>query len=196
MQGRDAGEHAAGYVKKASIPEPDAGSMKMIMEKVEAPLSRRDGIMPAPLRREMQERAHRRLGPIRTEKELMEFLGYLEEVKAHKLPELAVSSKNRAYNKEWLDCIELRNLAHLLEASARSALARRESRGVHFREDFPVTDNDNWLRESTVRYAGGGLQIGAREATITSMSPPPGTMPYFEMMKRMMESHSDTGGKH
>lgn len=196
VQGRDAGEHAAEYAKKARIPEPDAGSIKTIMEKVEAPLSRKGGIMPAPLRREMQERAHRRLGPIRTEKELTEFIGYLDDLKTHKLPGLAVSSKNRAYNKEWLDCIELRNLAHLLEASARSALARRESRGVHFREDFPFTENDNWLKESVVRYAGGGLQIGTRETIITSMSPPRGTMPYFEMMKRMMESHSDTGGKH
>lgn len=196
VQGLDAGEHAAWYAKKAMVPEADARSIESIIEKIEAPLSRSGGFKPAPLRRELQERAHRHLGPIRTGKELMEFIAYLEDVKTQRLPGLAVSSKNRAYNKEWLDCIELVNLVYLLEASARSALARRESRGVHFREDFPYTDNENWIKESVVRCTGGGFQIDAREATVTSMTPPSGTMPYLEMMKKMMEAHSDTGGKH
>ncbi len=196
VQGLDAGQNAARYAKKTSVSEPDPEQVMTIIEKTEAPFTRRDGIRPAPLRREIQERAHRHLGPIRTGGELMTFIEYLEKIKMEKMPNLAVSSKNRAYNKEWLDIIELGNMVHLLEASARCALARTESRGTHFREDFPFTDNENWLKESIVDCVDGGFNVGTRDATITSMTPPGGTMPYFDMMKKMMESHSDTGGKH
>ena len=84
----------------------------------------------------------------------------------------------------------------LLEIAARSALARTESRGVHYREDFPQTDNDEWLKESVVLRAGEGFEIAHRPVTVTSMTPPTGTTPYLDFIKQMMDAHSDTGGKH
>jgi len=144
----------------------------------------------------VQETAHERLGPIRNREELESFIAFLEDVKSKDLPNMCVALKDRIYNKEWIDALEMGNMVHLLETSARSALARTESRGVHFREDHPCTDNDHWLKESVVEFSGGSFQVGARPVTITSMSPPSGAVPYLDMMKRMMEAHSDTGGKH
>ena len=84
----------------------------------------------------------------------------------------------------------------LLEIAAHSALARTESRGVHYREDFPHTDNDEWLKESAVLRAGAGFEVTHRPLTVTSMTPPAGVTPYIDFMKQMMDAHSDTGGKH
>ena len=103
--------------------------------------------------------AHKYLGPIRNQRDLSSFITVLDDAVTTKLPNLAVSSPSRSYNKEWIDALELRNTIHLLRAAARSALCRTESRGVHFREDYPYTDNDHWVRESVVSHADGELQV-------------------------------------
>jgi succinate dehydrogenase/fumarate reductase flavoprotein subunit len=196
VHGLDAGENAAEYAKMAGVPEPDE---KVLQEKQfyrEEPLQRKDGLNIPQLRRRIQERAHKQLGPIRNEHELTDFINFLENFKRDDLKKLATKNKSRIYNKEWIDSIELENMVYLLEAAARSALARTESRGVHYREDFPESDNDSWLQESVVEFKDGAFEIGRRPVTVTSMTPPSGKLPYFDMMKRMMESHSDTGGKH
>jgi succinate dehydrogenase / fumarate reductase flavoprotein subunit len=149
----------------------------------------------AQVRRQVQEMAHRRLGPLRSEAELNLLLDFLQDVKANALPRLATASKSRRYNKEWMDALELANLTHLLETAALSALARTESRGVHYREDHPYTDNDQWLRESVARL-NGGIQISSRPITVTSVTPPKGVKPYLEMLQELMEGHSAVGGHH
>jgi hypothetical protein len=137
--------------------------------------------------------AHKNLSPIRTQKELSAFLSFLDKTIQDDLPRLATASKRRVYNKEWVDAIELENMLHLLKCATISALHRAESRGVHFREDFPYTDNDNWLKENIIRYENGALEIYRRPVTITSMTPPKGRVPYLDMIKKMMESRSDVG---
>jgi succinate dehydrogenase / fumarate reductase flavoprotein subunit len=140
--------------------------------------------------------AHKYLGPIRNGEELESLIDSLEIAKANDLPRLSTSSKSRIYNKEWIDALECKSIVHLLEAGARSALARTESRGVHYREDYPETDNDNWLTESVVTLSGDGMKIAKRPVTVTTITPPRGKVPFLEMMKRMMQAHSDVGGHH
>lgn len=196
VHGFDAGTNAAHHAQKFLRHEPDSKVCSEIVSRYETLLNRRDGHKPASVRRMVQERAQRHLGPIRNAQELTDFTAFLTEVRRDIIPNLFASSKTRIYNKEWIDAIELENTLHLLEASARSALARSESRGVHFREDFPFTDNDTWFRESVVRMKDGTMEVASRPVSVLSMSPPQGTLPYLDMMKRMMQAHSDTGGKH
>jgi succinate dehydrogenase/fumarate reductase flavoprotein subunit len=195
VQGLDAGSNAAAFVREAASLHPDGDAVAAIMEKAEKPLGEgKDNAVPA-VRRQLQERAHRQMGPVRNEAELNDFIAFLETFRTDALANLSAPG-GRVYNKEWIDILELRNMVHLLEVAARSALARTESRGVHFREDHPVTDNNDWLVESSASLKNGGMEIGTRPVTVTDMSPPSGKIPYLDMMKRMMEAHSDTGGKH
>ncbi len=196
VQGKDAGEHAADYALQNGCIEPSSSDFLELEEKAVLPLMRRNDVRPASIRREIQTRAQKFLGPIRNKEELEGFITYLEETRKDVLPVLGTTSENRIYSKEWIDFIELVDLVHLLEASARSALARTESRGVHFREDYPFCDNDQWLLESIVKYKAGTFEVGTRPVTATTLSPPGGKTPYLEMMKKMMQLHSDTGGMH
>ena len=100
------------------------------------------------------------------------------------------------YNKEWLDALELANMTLLVESAARSALLRTESRGVHYREDYPHTDNDSWLLETLVAEKNGALQLRTRPPEMISLRPSAGIVPYFEMLKRMIAAHADVGGHH
>lgn len=196
VQGADAGDNAACYAQTAKIPAPGKETLSSFRAAAEAPLRRAKGLNPAKVRRIVQEAAHKNLGPIRNREELEAFRGFLENVRREQLPNLATQSKSRIYNKEWLDALELGNLVQLLEIAAVSALLRTESRGVHYREDYPLTDNDQWLVENVVRRAWDGFEVTPRPVTVTSMALPTGKTPYLEFMKKMMASHSDTGGKH
>jgi succinate dehydrogenase/fumarate reductase flavoprotein subunit len=196
VHGADAGKNAGQYALEAGEIQPDPAVLSAIEERALAPMSQLKGPRPAEVRRRVQETAHKMLGPVRNEKELESFLDFLQKVKKEELPFLAVSNQTRTYNKEWVDALELSNLVLLLDAAARSALFRTESRGVHYREDFPYTDNDNWLKESIVRPVNGQLKIQARPATFTSVTPPGGVVPYLDMIRKLMEAHSDVGGHH
>jgi succinate dehydrogenase / fumarate reductase, flavoprotein subunit len=196
VQGLDAGQNAAAYALKNKGRHNNTDQLMDFQKKAEIHFENKTGTRPAQIRREVQEKAHKYLGPVRNARELTDFIGYLESIKKNEIGNIHISSNSRAYNKEWIDALELPGIIHLLEAAARCALARSESRGTHFREDFPVTDNDHWLKESVVSISGGKLQTTTRDVTVLSMSLPSGSMPYLEMMRKLMEAHSDTGGHH
>lgn len=196
VHGADAGANAGEFAKNMKIPEADESILANLQEKIEAPLHRPKGLKPAGVRRSVQEAAHKNLSPIRNKEELESFIGFLKSIRVNELANLATTSKSRIYNKEWLDALELENMCSLLEMAAQSALQRTESRGVHYREDFPHTDNDNWLQESIVKKTASGYEISKRPVTVGSMTPPQGVTPYLDFIAKMMKSHSDTGGKH
>ncbi len=196
VHGAQAGQNAADYALSTGSGNTDKEALDEMMQEALAPFDRSGEKTPALVRRDIQERAHSDLAPVRNSRELSSFIEFIEAVKKNELPNLGVTSKSRVYNKGWLDTLELKNIVHLLEAAARSALARTESRGVHYREDFPDTDNDSWLKESIVRLSDDGMTIDHRPVTATAVSLPSGVRPYIDTLKQMMDDHSDIGGGH
>lgn len=159
-------------------------------------MKRSKGARPAEVRRRVQEAANQYLGPIRNRKDLLTFIDSLQAVKKNELPHMTPTSKSRIYNKEWMDALELENMVAILEMAAQSALLRKESRGVHYREDYPDTDNDQWLMESIVTHKADGFEVTYVPVTITSLTPPKGVVPYLDYIKKMMQSRSGTKGHH
>jgi succinate dehydrogenase/fumarate reductase flavoprotein subunit len=196
VQGADAGKNAADYALGHGEENPTKDEIYSIILPVEQILERKSSLRPAAVRREVQMNAHQYLGPVRNQKELEIFLTFLTSIKEEQLPEMSPSSAHRNYNKEWIDVLELNNMVLLLECSVRSALMRTESRGVHYREDYPYTDNNNWLKESLVTADRGYLEIEFRNPDISTLKPEQGITPYFDMLKNMMMAHSEIGGHH
>ncbi len=197
VHGADAGRNAAEYARKmGSMPGLPDDLFDSAGERACRALERKDGLRPAAVRKRIQEAAHKFLSPIRNETELKGFLSLLDKTIQDDLPSLATASKGRVYNKEWIDALELVNTLHLLKCSALSAWHRKESRGVHYREDYPCTD-DEWVQENIVTYENGRFQVSRRPVTVTSKTPPGlGKIAYLDMMKKMMQSRSDIGGHH
>ena len=68
---------------------------------------------------------------------------------ARALPERApIQDKGKRFNTDLLEAVELGNLLDLAEVMAVSALARKESRGGHYREDYPNRDDVNFMRHT------------------------------------------------
>ncbi len=196
VHGADAGKNAACHASGQDEQKLKKDELDCVTVPAEKILNHKKHHQPALLRREMQIQAHHSLGPVRNQGELEDFLSFLITMKKEQLPELCSSSSQRVYNKEWIDILELKNMVLLLECSARCALMRTESRGVHYREDYPYTNNDIWLKESIITMDQDNPEVVFRSPAITSLQPGEGVIPYFEMLKKMMKAHSDIGGHH
>lgn len=196
VTGAIAGTSAAEYALNTKSSDIPKDYVNFLQEKSIKPLKRGQDARPVELKQRIQKLAHEKMGPIRNRRDIEELLTHIGKVKENSLPALSTYSKTNRYNKEWIDALELENIVQVLELSARSALERTESRGVHNRSDFPDTDNNNWLREIQVSMDGDNICLTKAQLSTKFLKPPKGIVPYLEMMKKMMEAHSEVGGHH
>jgi len=73
--------------------------------------------------------------------------------------EIFISSTNPNYNKEWVEALKVQNMLTVAEMIVRAALYRTESRGAHYRSDYPETDEVKWLRNVIIRRDGRKMKI-------------------------------------
>ena len=85
--------------------------------------------------------------------------------------EILVSDKGKIFNYELVETIELGHMLDLSEVILSSALHRKESRGAHFRMDFPERDDQNFLRHTFVYKTAEGLEVKHKPVTITRFQP-------------------------
>jgi succinate dehydrogenase/fumarate reductase flavoprotein subunit len=172
VQGAIAGKSAAEYSKKAKLQELEKRQLKRIESHLTKPLTRQGSIRAVDLKKKVRRIADENLWVIRNGAGLKKAIAELESIIANEVPRISIQTQARAYNKEWIDAIEVESLTQILLASARSALFRTESRGVHNRSDYPQTDNGRWLREVVVRQVNGKASLISRPITITKFKPP------------------------
>jgi succinate dehydrogenase/fumarate reductase flavoprotein subunit len=127
------------------------------VEKLAGPLGRKEGISPISIRKKVQKLMYQNVGIMRNEKGLKETIKAFEEIEQKELPKMKVSP-HRIFNYEWAESIKVRNMARAALVISRSALFREESRGVHFREDFPKKDK-NWLLNVNAKMEKGEIKI-------------------------------------
>ncbi|HCO38552.1 MAG TPA: succinate dehydrogenase, partial [Aquificaceae bacterium] len=82
-----------------------------------------------------------------------------------------VVDKSKVFNTNLVETIELRNMLHLARAVAYCALHRRESRGGHYREDYPERDDENFLKHTILKQEGDKLRIEYSEVDIKYHQP-------------------------
>ncbi|MHB8218926.1 MAG: fumarate reductase/succinate dehydrogenase flavoprotein subunit [Acidimicrobiales bacterium] len=137
--GRRAGIGAADYAEgRSGEPSVDAAEVEAVVAEALAPLERDGGESPYDLHRDLQETMQTLVGIIRTGPELeeaLEKLGTLRERSGR-----LAATGGRVYNPAWNLATDLPAMLTVSTAVAQGALARRESRGGHTREDFPAAD--------------------------------------------------------
>ncbi len=82
---------------------------------------------------------------------------------------MEIVDKGRNFNYELMEAIELRHQLDLAEVILLSALYRKESRGAHFREDFPARDDKNYLKHTLVFREGP--EVRYKPVAITRFQP-------------------------
>ena len=133
--GKRAGEYAAKFAKDNPAGAIHNDQVESIVSRALAPFERSGGPSPYEIQYELQDLMQDLVGIVRNQGEMEQAVERLQGLKAR--AETVSIRGNRDYNPGWHTALDLRNLLTVAEAVAISAVQRRESRGAHFREDFP-----------------------------------------------------------
>ncbi|MFF5298814.1 MULTISPECIES: succinate dehydrogenase flavoprotein subunit [unclassified Streptomyces] len=145
--GRRAGIAAAEYSQKASYVELPEDPAQQVIDQVENLRNSTGTERVAVLRRELQETMDANVMVFRTEQTIKTAVEKIAELR-ERYRNVSIQDKGRRFNTDLLEAIELGNLLDLAEVMAVSALARKESRGGHYREDYPNRDDVNFMRHT------------------------------------------------
>ena len=138
--GKRAGQYAAEFAGRQSSAKVDTGEAEAMTRAALEPFSRDPGTAENPyqVQHDLQTMMQENVGIVRREDEMRRALDALAVLR-ERAKKVAVTG-NREYNPGWHTALDLPNLLTVSEAITRSALERKESRGGHFREDFPDKD--------------------------------------------------------
>ncbi|MGW3120423.1 succinate dehydrogenase flavoprotein subunit [Streptomyces sp. NPDC001107] len=145
--GRRAGIAAAEYSQKADFVELPENPAELVVSQIEQLRSSTGTERVATLRKELQETMDANVMVFRTEQTIKTAVEKIAELR-ERYKNVAIQDKGKRFNTDLLEAVELGNLLDLAEVMAVSALARKESRGGHYREDYPNRDDVNFMRHT------------------------------------------------
>ncbi|MDT9700018.1 succinate dehydrogenase flavoprotein subunit [Streptomyces sp. P17] len=145
--GKRAGIAAANYSRTAEFVELPENPAELVIDQVERLRTSTGTERVAVLRKELQETMDANVMVFRTEQTIKTAVEKIAELR-ERYRNVSIQDKGKRFNTDLLEAIELGNLLDLAEVMAVSALARKESRGGHYREDYPNRDDVNFMRHT------------------------------------------------
>ena len=160
--GKRAGISAAHYAAQASFVDLPEDPAATVVAELEQMRTRPDGERVADVRRALQETMDANAQVFRTEESLHQALADLRELQK-RYRSVSVQDKSRTFNTDLLEAVELGFLLDIAETVVVGALNRQESRGGHFREDYPDRDDKKFMRH-TMAYRRPLPESGRRSS--------------------------------
>jgi succinate dehydrogenase / fumarate reductase flavoprotein subunit len=136
--GKRAGQYAAQYAKQNALGTISPQDVASAEKRSLAPFERDGAEGPYAVQHALQDMMQDLVGIVRQENEMLQALDRIQELKARS--ERAGVTGNREYNSGWHTAIDLNNLLTVSEMVTKAALERKESRGAHYRDDYPDKD--------------------------------------------------------
>ena len=169
--GRRSGEAAAASAKERASAAVSESIVSQDQQMIRSLLAREaNGDTAARIRRAMGDVMSEHVAVFRQEEGMQAALKTVRELEG-RYAELSVQDKGRVFNTNLLFTLELGFMLDVAETICISALARRESRGAHYRTDLPERDDEGWLKHTLVYDSPEGPRIDYAPVTITRWPP-------------------------
>ena len=168
--GRRSGLRAAEYAVQAQPTVSDAGVLNSEERRI-AHLIKNDGPdRPWQVQEDLGRTLSQHLGLVRTQDKMAEALRLMKNLKA-RASRVRLDDHGKIFNTDLVTALELGSLVELGESMIAGALAREESRGAHYRADFPTRDDVHWLKHSICHFAPEGPRLSFAPVVISKFPP-------------------------
>jgi succinate dehydrogenase / fumarate reductase flavoprotein subunit len=168
--GRRSGIRAAEYVSEIAPRTLPYEALRSEETRIRLVMESRDGERAWQIRDELGQVMSQNLGIFRTQKSMMAARERLQELKA-RAGNLMLQDHGRVFNTELIQALELQCLIDVAETIVAGAMAREESRGAHYRSDYPRRDDAGWLKHTLAYRTPEGPQLRYKPVTITRWQP-------------------------
>ncbi len=168
--GRLAGKRMVQDLKHLPWSEPPRKPEERTLEKIKDLKARSRGEKAFVLRKAMRKVMMDDCSVFRVKDRLSGALTEIRRLKAE-YEKVVIDDHGLCFNSDLLEAVELESLLGLAEAIIVSAMNRRESRGAHYREDYPERDDHNWLKHTLIRKTDNGPEVFYKPVTITRFQP-------------------------
>jgi len=169
--GARAGDTMVGYIDKAATAAGDLETqVRDICKRWMQPLERTSGENPFQLRDRLEKTMWTKVGVVRNGVDMTAALPEIQDVR-ERIKE-ADGSGGAIYNAKWNEAINTENLSCIAEMLTRSALLREESRGAHYRSDFPEREV-HWVKNICLKpQSDGDYEVSYAPVKFTRLTPP------------------------
>ncbi|GAA1193576.1 succinate dehydrogenase flavoprotein subunit [Brevibacterium paucivorans] len=175
--GKRAGIAAAEYSKTATLPELPDGAADRTVDMIETMRRSNGSELIGAIRKDLQETMDTHVQVFRTEETLRTALKDIAALR-ERYNNVGIHDRGKRYNLDLLEAVELGFLLEIAEVVTVAALHRKESRGGHFREDFPKRDDENfmhhtmtYLDESATAEGVAGMRLETKPVVVTRYQP-------------------------
>jgi len=162
--GRIAGVHMAEFCRGnlfADLPAKPLEAARAKIDRLGAGGKERHAV----LRETLQENMTKTMGVFRNQDDMLKMLAIVKELQERYTPG-GVDDKGQAFTLDLIEALELENLLSFSEGIVEGALARKESRGAHFRSDYPKRNDAEWLRHTLAWRRGGKIVMDFSKAVV------------------------------
>jgi succinate dehydrogenase / fumarate reductase flavoprotein subunit len=170
--GRRAGLSIAEFVSENPIINLPEGIEEAVDWKINSLLNSTGNERVSELRLEMQHIMTQNCSVFRDKKSLEEALDKIRKLR-DRFKNVKLGNGEKTFNYELEDALELENMLKLAESIVFSALEREESRGAHYRNDFPERNDEKWLKHTLLFQMPDRLSCSYTPVTITRFQPKP-----------------------
>ncbi len=162
--GRIAGIHMTEFCRKNAFSDLPVKPLETAQGKIDR-LWSGGKERHAPIREILQENMTRAMGVFRNQDDMLKMLAVIKELQ-ERYQQVGVDDHGQAFNLDLVEALELENLLSFSEVIVEGALARKESRGAHFRSDFPKRNDGDWLRHTLAWRRGGKIVLDFSKAVV------------------------------
>lgn len=171
--GRVAGHHMSTYMVAHGYEKMIDNPLDLAQKKISAFMEGKGTEKHAVIREELQEGMTKYVAVFRSEPDMLKLKKIIKDLQ-ERFKQVTIQDKGAVFNLDLIEAFEVGNLLAFSEVIVEGALARKESRGAHFRTDFPVRDDKNWLCHTLAWVTDKGVKLDfSRGVTIFMDKYPP-----------------------
>jgi len=168
--GRRTGVSVADHVKEKVLPALPQQAESVAADKINSLLDSSGNERVSVLRAALQCLMTEKCSVFRNNDGLKEALEMIRQLEK-RLANVGLANRSKVFNYELQEALEFGNMLKTAEAIVFSALQRKESRGAHYRSDYPERNDAEWLMHTLVYAAGEGLEAAYKPISITRFAP-------------------------